>query len=130
MVLMSTIPGLTETAHGKEPELVKEYEDVPLELFPALDPSHHRYENRNEERNKIILQNNKNAYKRYRLIMDLRTGLFASIYVSVVPTNAIFAQQLLEACDYATRHGVVGECSEPREGCRHSAVVFPTLPMK
>ena len=94
MVLLSTIPGLTETAHGREPELVKEHEDVPLELLPALDPSHHRYENRNEERNKTILQNNKNAYKRYRLIMDLRTGLFASIYVSVVPTNAIFAQIL------------------------------------
>ena len=100
---MSTVPGLTEVSLGQQPALVRELMDTDMDEIPELPPDHPRYEQRRESRTRAQKENDINALKRYRVIMDLRTGLFASLYVSVKQTNSIFAQHLLELCDY-NRH--------------------------
>ena len=40
MVRISSVPGLTQVAHGATPDPVKEIVDVPLEDLPLLDEGH------------------------------------------------------------------------------------------
>ena len=107
MVQFSVIPGLTEVALGQTPELLREYEDFSLKYLPVLDDRHPKYEERIHAIYKAQRQNRINAYKRHRVVMELTTGLFASLFLSIQPSNDVFAQHLLELCDYA-RAGVKG----------------------
>ena len=107
MVQFSVVPGLTEVALGQTPEILREYEDFPLKYLPMFDDGHPKYEERIYAIYKAHRQNRINAYKRHRVVMELTTGLFASLYLSIQPSNDVFAQHLLELCDYA-RAGVKG----------------------
>ena len=103
MVLMSGVPGLTDVANRRDPSILNEHPDFPLELVPMLDEDHPRYVQRLDQRNKYIHANMINAAKRHNIIMDLRTALFASIYLCVEKNNPIFGRLLIEKCDYS-RH--------------------------
>ena len=77
MVRISSVPGLTQVAHGATPDPVKEIVDVPLDDLPLLDEGHPRYESRIETRTRTAAHNRANMIKRYSIWMELRTGLFA-----------------------------------------------------
>ena len=90
MVLMSSVPGLTDVANRRDPAILNEYPDFPIDLVPLLDDDHPRAVQRMDRRNRYIHSNMINAAKRHNLVMDLRTALFASIYLCVEKNNPIF----------------------------------------
>ena len=66
VVLMSTVPGLTEVSLGQQPALVRELMDTDMDEIPELPPDHPRYEQRREARVKVQKENDiLNALKRY-----------------------------------------------------------------
>ena len=100
MVRISSVPGLTEVAHHKEPSVIKSIVIIPLDELGELPADHKNYESRKETRIRIKAQNDANMINRYNIWMGLRTGLFASLYNSMEESNSIFAESLYESCDY------------------------------
>ena len=100
IVRISNVPGLTQVANNLTPAPVSAIVDVSLDDAPLLPLSDPGYERRLQFRTRTEAQNKANMIQRYNIWMDLRTGLFASIYNSAEDTDPIFAQTLYEACDY------------------------------
>ena len=100
MVRISSVPGLTEVAHGQEPSVIKSITIISLDDIPELDESNPRFESRKESRVRIKAQNDSNLIERYNKWMNLRTGLFVSLYNCMESSDSIFADQLYESCDY------------------------------